>query len=457
MTNPDQPKASFARPIPTDIAVPDPNQPLPVYSGSISVESSGRVVGGTGTVEIAVLPSPSLFARVEFDSGTDRETIRAMLDRRDDSDVRLHVGGAEVLARWRGGNWGADRPWGSYEIYDHRPVHVSGSASELWFELMNMDHLMGDPVDYGESGWGSDLILLKSSRWHVELQALRHSSSIREQLRESGGYGVTHVGRATRCDGESLTPDSAAELLETVQLALSFACNRWVTPVRPRGKATDGSLAWEYWGLRFTDAWSSPMTWYNKMGPKSLSDVFRAIDDGWCDEYWRRLLQTSMHYHLDSMRGLVNRQMIMAAALIELIGWHVVVEDRQLLSPKGYDRLESSDRVRMLFGLACVDLAIPAQCTELQAYANGVNKSWDVANLVCEVRHSVVHAKRHPDVWKIGPKVWGELLQVTHDLCNLAMLFMLDYQRTYVSEVHSRSTVDDLPVPWAIAAADVAT
>ena len=142
----------------------------------------------------------------------------------------------------------------------------------------------------------------------------------------------THVGRATLSDGATIEPSDAVQLMTTLQYTLSFAEDRWITPVRTRGLSADGTVAWELWGLWYTAPWSMPMTWFSRRSVDGLNQVFSAIDDRWSNQYWERLLRTSMHYYLDATPGLVNRQLIMSGALLELIGWHVVVEDRKLMS-----------------------------------------------------------------------------------------------------------------------------
>ncbi len=311
-----------------------------------------------------------------------------------------------------------------------------------------MEDVFGEPVTYGEHSWGADLLQLASSRWSVALQAVRDLRHTINTLQEAGGYAVTHVGRATLSDGATIEPSDAVQLMTTLQYTLSFAEDRWITPVRTRGLSADGTVAWELWGLWYTAPWSMPMTWFSRRSVDGLNQVFSAIDDRWSNQYWERLLRTSMHYYLDATQGLVNRQLIMSGALLELIGWHVVVEDRKLMSGKGYDRLETSDRIRLLLGLMSYPLEVPPELTAIRGFAK---PTWDIANVLTEVRHSAVHAKRHRAAWEMNGETWNEVVRLSQEICSAAMLFLLGYRGNYVNQVTASFAADESPVPWASA------
>jgi hypothetical protein len=439
---PVDPLPDYVDPIPDDLPRPAPNSAVPIYSGHVAV--GARALSGEGTVEVRWVPEAAVICHVEFDPQKDPHVVEDLF--RINEEIEVEVGSAGTIhGRFRGGSWHPERPWVELEVYGSHVVGQGDQAVELRFELVNLDDVHGEPVRYGEHGWGADRIQLKSRRWIVDLDGAR-GRDVYDELNRTGGYAVTHNGRAVRCDAGSVTPEDAEALFTTLQYTLSFAERRWVTPIRGRALRGDGQLAWELWGLWNTNPWARPLTWFGRGTPAALSAVFEAIDDSWADQYWERLLRTSIHYYLDAGRGLVHRGVVMGGALLELVGWHVVVEDRALLSARGYDRLETHDRLRLLLRLMSLPLDIPDELPALKRYAD---RSWDLATAITEIRHSVVHAKRHQQVWELEPDVWVDVAQLNNHLCDLAMLFLLSYNGEYVNPLTARYAADRGPVPWA--------
>jgi hypothetical protein len=433
----------WAEPLPVDLPLVPPNQPLPVFHGPVAVTHGSSTAQGEATVRIRWVPEPALECRVDLaptDSST-TSSIAGELGR----DVTIEVAGSTLKGRLRGGSWLPSQPWLELRIYAIAAVG-SGDATQLRFELVNMEDVYGAPVQHGDSGWGADRLKLSSGKWTVEIDAVTNLHEIHRELNTNGGYAVLHRGRAILNDGGAIQLDDAQNLVTTLQYTLSFAERRWITPVRARGLSPTGTPAWEMWGLWCTDPWSTPVTWFSHRSVAGLADTFKVIDDRWPDQYWERLLRTAMHYYLEATRGFVNRQIIMGASLLELIGWHAVVEDQQLLTPNAYDRLEASDRLRTLFGLLNIPTEIARELGALRRYAR---PGWDAAKAITEIRHSVVHAKRHQAAWELDTEVWTDAVQLNQQLCDLAMLYLLSYSGEYVDPVVARYAADARPVPWA--------
>lgn len=444
-----------AEPLSVDLPAPAPNEPLPLYEGAATIDFRDAHLEGWARVDILWTPRTRLVCGIEIVGVVDSRSVSRAFSDSLNQDINLTIDSRRVSSRLRRlvfGPMGPEvepaKPWIELEVYESWVIGTADRpASEVRFELVNMNDVYGSPVRRGEYGFSADRIDLASSRWTVEIDALENSTAIVGQLKTEGGYAITHRGRAFRSDGSSITPEEAQEFVTTLQLACSFAMRRWIAPVRWRGYTSEGELAWEVWALRNVDPWSEPLTWFSGVSVSNLSEVFRAIDDRWVDPYWQQLLRTAVHYYLDaSGDGLVNRHVIMGCSLLELIGWHVVVEDRHLLGRNGYDRLETADKFRLLLRLLGLDLSIPP---ELAALSRLGKRYADLAAATAEVRHTVVHARRHQEMLTFNSHLWSDFGRLVHNLCDLAMLYLLGYSGDYVNVVTCRYAAEAHPVPWA--------
>jgi hypothetical protein len=98
-----------------------------------------------------------------------------------------------------------------------------------------------------------------------------------KSLKETCGYGFTHLGVLDRLDGAPFQAADAERLLDTLAVFLSFArgaaCG---LPVR-WGVGADGAISWECWGSAKVDAWKTPDNWFEEHHGKILSQVFPAF------------------------------------------------------------------------------------------------------------------------------------------------------------------------------------
>lgn len=439
-------EVSFVTPISADVGLPAPNLPLPVYDGQARVSQGSTTITGAAQVEIRWTPVPQLTCRFEPSTPNSLQELRFG----ESAPVLLGVGESLGPAKIRGGQtYSAEgRPWLALRLYEPLTVDHGGEATELRFEIVNLEAYVGKPIRYGANSWRAGRLALQSTTWIVDVDDIEDLDRVEEELSQTGGFAVTHIGRAAKRDGSVITVDDAKALMTTLQYSLSLAETRWVTPVRPRARAADGSIAWEVWGLWYTSPWATPITWWRSDSATALEELFPLIDDRWSDRYWERLLRSAVHYYLDATHGLVNRQLIMGASLLELVGWHVIVEMGRIKTASAYDSLTAAERIQLLLERLAVSTEVP---NELKALKTQMRRShW--ANgpaAVAGVRHTATHAKRHQGGWEWDPDVWTEANLLCSHYCDLAVLGLLGYRGRFVNRVTARFTADAQPVPWS--------
>lgn len=432
------------QPLPPDLVVPDPDCPLPIYQGNMTCNQGMAEAVGTGSVEVRWSPVPQLSGRFVPLAG--RGSLIDGIDPLQSLGVAVEGGHGEV--KFRGGRRGHD-PYLQFRIYQPFSIQAGpGLADHIRFEVVNLPDYYGESIAVGDYGFRAGRLGLQSKKWTVDLDSLADISDRIDAVRESGGYTVTHTGRASKRDGSGVTTDEAMSLLTVLQYTLSVAANRWVTPVRPRGLAADGSVAWEIWGLWFTAPWSTRPSWWDE-SEVALKDLFRGIDDRWATKDWEHLLRSVVHYYLDSKEGLVNRRLILGTSLLELIGSELVVQ-RTSCTAKKYDGLAARKKIGRLLDILTTDRGIPGSFKALAEQASRCG--WeDGPHAVAEVRNTATHAIRHNEGWRWESHVWDEASSLCSHYCDLSVLGLLSYTGHYVNLTTARSVGDSGPVPWATA------
>jgi hypothetical protein len=134
---------------------------------------------------------------------------------------------------------------------------------------------------------------------------------------------------------------------------------------------------------------------------------------------------------------------------LELLAYTYAVEDKGLLSAKGFKDLWASDKLRLLLVSTKIPTAIPPECAEItNLVSNKANKlNWvDLPHALTEIRNSLVHpdhknrhtvATAYVDAWKAG--LW---------LLELTALAICGYAGTYSNRLKTRHAGHVEVVPW---------
>lgn len=102
---------------------------------------------GRARVEVRLIPRPALLCHLELPSGDVAEAHRWQAD----EQATLQVESSNGNVVLRGGNpapW-QDAPWLDVRIYEPFVLDHGCAATQMRFELVNMDSYMGTRVDYG--------------------------------------------------------------------------------------------------------------------------------------------------------------------------------------------------------------------------------------------------------------------------------------------------------------------
>jgi hypothetical protein len=109
----------------------------------------------------------------------------------------------------------------------------------------------------------------------------------------------------------------------------------------------------------------------------------------------------------------VKGSIILTQAGLEVLGWHRLVEGKPGLSGNGYEKLEATDKLRLLLMVCGIPPEIPASLPKLTALPKSPgNQEKDGPQVLTEVRNALVHSnptKRQKgfdaivhDVWALG-------------------------------------------------------
>ncbi|QDU27359.1 hypothetical protein ETAA8_24460 [Anatilimnocola aggregata] len=296
-------------------------------------------------------------------------------------------------------------------------------------------------------------VVLRFDGWTITIAANLQTGKMLEELKEKGGYAITHICEIVREDSSQFSTKSVTEIITCLQYFLSFAFGRWSAVALPVGFDENGRVVHEEWGLPMVSdgAWNSSQSWFCEQEGEILSQVFPGFANLFFQKTWRKALTNALYWYLGaSDRGVgigVDTGLILAQTALEGLAWTYCVEDKKLVTkdafaPRG---LSAANRLRLLTTSLGIPSEIPKELRTLHAQPG---KQWeDGLEAVTKIRNGLVHSgeiKGLPegafyDAWRLS--MW---------YLDLVLLRLCGHEGNYANRITRRAVWESSRVPWKV-------
>ena len=331
------------------------------------------------------------------------------------------------------------------------PAIGSGGALQAvtFFVANNLTPVTGHLLVHDDSYQWTGRMALSGGGWDVELDTRREREQLRDWLKTSGGYTITHVGRLRRSDGGAFTAAQAIDGLNLLQTVLSFAAGRQVACLLPVGYDSHGAAVWSDWRMRLLDPWTGAQHVADLHYPSHWHELFARFGAIWDDKFRsEEVLYRSFRLYLDASYGSTLQLAVSTAqAGLELLAYTHLVEDHQMLSKTAYDKLDAHERLSDYLTQHLIDDSVPStQAPALAAAAARVSAA-TAPQLVVKMRNGVIHPSRTKP--KFSPDEWLEARQLSLRYLLLGILAYAAYQGTYRDPLEPNKWAGTVAkVPW---------
>jgi hypothetical protein len=327
----------------------------------------------------------------------------------------------------------------------------SGGCARLRFHIPNLPLWLGRPVRNQKGGCALKRLSLRHGEWDVTIDAIKFESSEHQELKDSGGHGLTHVGIVVRRDGAPFSLTDCEPLLECISYFLSFCRGAWTCPILLSAEDEAGKVIGRRWASDVVDRYKSTISWVPSTEPVAavIQSAFEGYADAWFSKVWGDSLRIVTQWYVESSTGDVGKSIILMQAALELLAWVRLVEDKKILTKKDW-RIPFSSKLRILLSQTSIPLLIPPNLSGLSTYCS-TDQVLDGPEGITSIRNALVHpspAKRarlktHPraltDTWILA--LWYL------DLC---ILNACGYKGRYSNRIAPATwTGDEIEaVPW---------
>lgn len=324
----------------------------------------------------------------------------------------------------------------------------STDLSSVTFALMNFGGYLGAAVKRGNS-LSRGRLTLEGGGWSVVLDERAEFSSLKEHLRESGGFAFTHIGRLERSDGCAFSDEDASDLLSGLHWFLSFVRGIWVCPVLYSGRTSDGNVVWEDWDPGRVGRWAGPPSWCDPTNWKAAEEAFQGYMSLWEDPFENAVLRTSVGQYVSANNpSPVETAITVAQSGLELLGWVEFVETNRV-SKADWENSRShpaAKRISLLLDECSADKSIPSALKNLQ----GLDGNWQSGPaVVAGVRNRLVHPRKSADRVSWPREVLCEAWLLMSRYLELCILHRLGVTSGIRDRLDSNVWVGSIsPPPW---------
>ena len=419
------------------------NAEIPLYEGSINLHHGQHTYSGVGRVFVSWLPTP----RVQFESGLTELVTGDILS----GSTRI-----ELVDKWPGkpidvavsGLLNSSHLSGFITRWEH-DQHAALQIQKVIFHVPNLSSYQGDPIRNERGCWRGRTSLAWND-WLVTIDEIA-DKKLWQQLKEAGGFGITHVGCLQRQGTRTFSHEEAAPQINCLYRLLSFYNGKWTGPVLPVWFDANSETVWHEWIMPRVTPFRNVPRWASDFLLCALPILYPGFAARWSDETWRDCIHNAIYWYLmaNAPGVSIENGVILAHVAFETLGWTLFVQDKKAISVDGFERLNAADKLRLLLSEARVPLAIPTELSSLEAAAKADHWGDGPGSLVA-IRNAHVHSspKNRERIARAGTEAERQAWQLSIYYLELILLYLCDYSGKFSNRLVAGGQAV-VSVPWA--------
>ncbi len=328
----------------------------------------------------------------------------------------------------------------TYELVANKKIH---------FALVNFKNYVGIPVfnDKKMQSWSRDRITVVVDDYSLIVEKRIDFNDIQEDLKNSGGYGITHYG-VVDIKNKNIKPD---EIISALQFALSFINGAWCGPVLLAQWINRRKLV-KYRNC-FLSEYKYRRSVLGKMQYAEMQEIILLMCCKLLDERSRQAYMTLVHTYIvcsDVSKITVEMATVLIQSALEMIAEMVIYEKLRRFSKKEWNAKPASTKIEILLKEFKITSKVPSTMRDLHRHSSGKKLSGPV--LITKIRNPQIHPDKKNRV-KIAAytadiriQIW-RLAMWYYDLC---VLKLIDYNGEYNVTISSNKFEYSEFVPWAL-------
>lgn len=278
--------------------------------------------------------------------------------------------------------------------------------TELRLHIYNFEQFFSHRFYFVKEGSRNarlDYIRLRYKDFYIEMRHVLKSTEQTQKLKNSVGFGITHVAKISHETGKEFCPSDVERHIKALGLTLSFLRGS-LNFVPLISGYHNGNLVYESWDVPLArwdnqhnifDVLIHPdgnTNYIEELFTKFTQYIDTSDDNSWSDyEFLNRVIVT---YNQANMSRYIPNSIILVQVALETIAYQYLVLRNQHISKDGYTSLKyESDKFRLLFGYLGISADMSTYSAVLaKKLSNSGKAKYDIPWLLTEMRNAYIHA-----------------------------------------------------------------
>lgn len=315
------------------------------------------------------------------------------------------------------------------------------------FNIINLDKIPGSLIKYNDKLFAgrikfefSDYIITIDKRYD-------YNKKLKEKLKSTSGYLITHIGRIQRKDKNKFKTKSIIKIIDRISYSLTFFCARYVSIPIING-FDDGKNNFrlriqnpitEY---KFLPCWSDTLSNHNNI-EKYISLMLKKLED----EYFDISIKKVIDWYINSIDNTnLENSIISIQIALETLSYIILVQDFTVLTDEEFDKNSSYSNIKLTLEKCFIDCSKK----ELDIFSENIkNRFNDGIEVIIYFRNKVVHPSRKDIFLDINYEDIWNIIQVGSRYIELIILFFIGYKGEYSNRLNERCFGEVEKVPWS--------
>lgn len=403
------------------------NESIPIYEGIFDIFDENRKMVLKGNISLEWLPKP----KIRF-YGDVLETQIDLASHEDNffgNQVKLKaLDSLECNVMITGVSFGLKNNVSGIMVEDlSANNHVD--VERVDFAIVNFQDSFGSNINFGKRNY-LGRITLSYKEWRIIIDKRHDYSSppekIMTQLKNKGGYLITHLARIERADNHSFNTGEIESLIKGVHWLLSFASGRHVGVCLFRGIKQE-EVVWYGNKLSIISNWKSNITWFPKQKAEILENIYPMLVERLEDDFGSRVFWEMLSWYIECHSdSIIENKLVSIQVALETLSWVYLVQSSQLISKRQYKMNTASSNIKYLLKKLNISTSIP----EIREFENLTYDSG--VHLLTAARNDVVHPEKK-EQFTTNQKI--KITQLGLWYIELSTLYLLEYQGLYTNRL----------------------
>jgi hypothetical protein len=299
---------------------------------------------------------------------------------------------------------------------------------EIIFSIPNLKDISGEvvkKVSSTQTRTTRSRILLDNHKWKIIIDKNVEYKDLKKELEIIGGHNILYTGKITSIKGHKFTYDETEEIINCLDIFLSFINGRKTATLFLNGFNED-IKKWTDYSPKSVEGYKDVTSCTYHRNINSLNIMWKEFSTIWETDKGKDFLKSITHWYIQSNNkaGLLEGSIIMAQAGLEKLYYWTSTEEKH---PK-----QTPLKLRILTKhLYLKDFEVLSNYVNLYEFSKIYIKNpehRDIAGIITTIRNNIIHPI---ETIKINLQTKSEALQLSLWVIEIALLKIYKYEGKY--------------------------